>query len=136
MSKSDIGSPLLQFVIDGKEPDPVNPRSPSNVAITARCYAMEDTMARKSDPKTKEQLLDRMLSFDFDGDIRHLGVEPASIVRVSPNTLRLTFPDSGVTFELEVHRPREFSQAARAAEGRSFARGERRRLDGGPSSHP
>jgi hypothetical protein len=80
-------------------------------------------MARKSDPKTKEQLLDRMLSFDFDGDIRHLGVEPASIVRVSPNTLRLTFPDSGVTFELEVHRPREFSQAARAAEGRSFARG-------------
>lgn len=82
-------------------------------------------MARKSDPKTKEQLLDRMLSFDFDGDIRHLGVEPASIVRVSPNTLRLTFPDSGVTFELEVHRPREFSQAARsvAGEGRSFGRG-------------
>lgn len=83
-------------------------------------------MARKSDPKTKEQLLDRMLSFDFDGDIRHLGVEPASIVRVSPNTLRLTFPDSGVTFELEVHRPREFSQAAKAAGGerRSFAREE------------
>lgn len=81
-------------------------------------------MARKSDPKTKEQLLDRMLSYDFDGDIRHLGVEPASIVRVSPNTLRLSFPDSGVTFELEVHRPREFSQAARQVGGetRSFAR--------------
>lgn len=78
-------------------------------------------MARKNDPKTKEQLLDRMMSFDFDGDIRHLGVEPASIVRVSPNTLRLTFPDSGVTYELSVHRPREFSQAAqRAGESRSF----------------
>lgn len=79
-------------------------------------------MARKNDPKTKEQLLDRMMSFDFDGDIRHLGVEPASIVRVSPNTLRLTFPDSGVTYELSVHRPREFSQAAqRSGESRSFA---------------
>lgn len=82
-------------------------------------------MARKNDPRTKEQLLDRMMSFDFDGDIRHLGVEPASIVRVSPNTLRLTFPDSGVTYELSVHRPREFSQAAqRAGESRSFARGD------------
>jgi hypothetical protein len=79
-------------------------------------------MARKNDPRTKEQLLDRMMSFDFDGDIRHLGVEPASIVRVSPNTLRLTFPDSGVTYELSVHRPREFSQAAqRSGESRSFA---------------
>lgn len=78
---------------------------------------------RKRDPRTKEELFDRMLSYDFDGDIRHLGVEPATIVRTSPNKLLLTFPDSGVTFELEVHRPREFSQAAaRAAprESRSF----------------
>lgn len=73
---------------------------------------------RKKDPKTKEQLLDRMLSFDFNGDIRHLGEETASIVRTGANKLELTFPASGVTFELEVHRPREF---ARAAEGRSFA---------------
>lgn len=81
-------------------------------------------MARKRDPRTKEELLDRMLSYDFDGDIRHLGVEPASIVRVGPNTLRLSFPDSGTVFELSVHRPREFSQAARASSGesRSFTR--------------
>jgi hypothetical protein len=80
-------------------------------------------MARNRDPRTKEELLDRMMSFDFDGDIRHLGVEAASIVRVSPNTLRLSFPASGTVFELSVHRPREFSQAARAAgEGRSFSR--------------
>lgn len=74
---------------------------------------------RKKDPKTKEQLLDRMLSFDFDGDIRHLGEENATLVRTGANSLLLTFPASGVTFELSVHRPREF---ARAAEGRSFAR--------------
>lgn len=95
---------------------------------------------RKRDPRTKEELFDRMLSYDFDGDIRHLGVEPASIVRTSPNKLLLTFPDSGVTFELEVHRPREFSQAAakaapRQRENRSFG-GERgdglRRLEQEP----
>lgn len=79
---------------------------------------------RKRDPRTKEELLDRMLSFDFDGDIRHLGVETASVVRSGPNRLLLTFPDSGVTFELTVHRPREFSQhVAKAAprESRSFS---------------
>lgn len=79
---------------------------------------------RKRDPRTKEELLDRMLSFDFDGDIRHLGVETASVVRSGPNRLLLTFPDSGVTFELTVHRPREFSQhVAKSAgrENRSFS---------------
>lgn len=93
-------------------------------------------MARvKRDPKTKEQLLDRMLSYDFDGDIRHLGEEPATIVRQGPNSLLLTFPASGVTFELSVHRPREFAQVSRreAAEPRTFAghgQASLRRLEG------
>lgn len=69
---------------------------------------------RKRDPRSKEELLDRMLSYDFDGDIRHLGAQPASIVRQGPNRLLLAFPDSGKTFELEVHIPRD-------AERRSFA---------------
>lgn len=72
---------------------------------------------RKRDPRSKEELLDRMLSYDFDGDIRHLGAQPASIIRQGPNRLLLAFPDSGKTFELEVHIPR--------GESRSFAgRGE------------
>jgi hypothetical protein len=81
---------------------------------------MEDKpMARaKRDPRTKEEFLDRILRFDFDGDIRNIGAEPATIVRTGANALLLTFPESGVTFELSVHRPREFSQAA---ESRSFA---------------
>lgn len=82
-------------------------------------------MARvKRDPKTKEQLLDRMLSYDFDGDIRHLGEDTATIVRTGANTLLLSFPASGITFELEVHRPREFSKAVvrqLGGEQRSFA---------------
>lgn len=87
---------------------------------------------RNKDPKTKEQLLDRMLSFDFDGDIRHLGAETATIVRTGANRLELTFPASGVTFELEVHRPREF---ARAAEGRSFTRRDEGSTEGLRQTH-
>lgn len=85
-------------------------------------------MARKRDPKTKEQVLDRMLSYDFDGDIRHLGEEPAQITRTGPHTLRLTFPASGTTFDVSIHRPREFAKPRpqatpapqRENEGRSF----------------
>lgn len=76
---------------------------------------------RKRDPRTKEELLDRMLSFDFDGDIRNLGAEPASISRQSPHVLLLTFPASNTVFELSIHRPREFAKAAAVrAEPRSF----------------
>lgn len=74
----------------------------------------------KRDPKTKEQLLDRMLSYDFNGDIRRLGAEPARIERIGANALRLTFPDTDTVFDLTVHRPREFAKVERKAEGRSF----------------
>lgn len=75
-------------------------------------------MARKRDPRTKEELLDRMLSYDFDGDIRHLGVEPATIQRTGANSLRLKFPDSDQVFDLTVHKPREFAKVK--AQGRTF----------------
>lgn len=71
---------------------------------------------RKNDPRTKEELLDRMLSFDFDGDIRHLGAKQASIVRQGPNRLLLSFPNSGRVFELSVHIPREREQWGRRSE--------------------
>lgn len=77
---------------------------------------------RRTDPKTKEDFLDRMLSFDFDGDIRHLGVEPATIQRLGPNALRLKFPDSDQVFDLTVHKPREFAKVR--AEKRTFNKDE------------
>lgn len=70
----------------------------------------------KRDPKTKEDILNRMLSYDFDGDIRHLGEEPAQITRTGAHTLRLTFPASGRVFDVSVHRPREFAQPRPQAE--------------------
>lgn len=92
----------------------------------------------KRDPRTKEELLNKMLSFDFNGDIRDLGAEPATVQRQGPNSLLLKFPASGAVFEVSIHRPREFAQVAkkasapageeRAAEERSFSQsGEERR---------
>lgn len=79
----------------------------------------------KRDPRTKEEFLDRMLRYDFDGDIRQVGAQPASVVRIGANALRLTFPDSGVVFDLTVHRPREENKAAkRMSEARSFTASE------------
>lgn len=63
-------------------------------------------MARTRDPRTKEELLDRMLSYDFDGDIRHLGAEEATIQRAAPNAVWLRFPDSGRSYLLSVRLPR------------------------------
>lgn len=59
-----------------------------------------------NDPRTKEEFLDRLLRYDFDGDIRSIGAEPASLVRTGPNSLEISFPKSGKTYELTVHRPR------------------------------
>lgn len=67
---------------------------------------MPYSSARRNDPRTKEAVLDRMLSYDFDGDIRHLGVEPARLTRTARNRMLLTFPTSGITYELTVRRPR------------------------------
>lgn len=82
----------------------------------------------KRDPKTKEDILNRMLSYDFDGDIRHLGEEPAQITRTGAHTLRLTFPASGRVFDVSVHRPREFAQPRPQAEReeRSFKQDEQK----------
>lgn len=71
---------------------------------------------RNRDPRTKEELLDRMLSFDFDGDIRHLGKENASIHRIARNKIELRFPDSDRTYELTVRLPRGEQKAARREE--------------------
>jgi len=57
-------------------------------------------------PRTKEELLNKMLSFDFDGDIRTLGPE-TRIKRTAPNEITLEFPDIDRKYVLSVHIPRE-----------------------------
>lgn len=71
-------------------------------------------MRKDRDPKTKEDFLDRLLMADFDGDIRNLGAQPARIKRKAANALELTFPDSGLVYELTVHRPRDTKPEARS----------------------
>lgn len=77
---------------------------------------------QRKDPETKEELLNRLLMADFDGDIRNLGGEAARVKRVAPHMLRLEFPDSGAIFDLTVHRPRKpgILEARRKGEARTF----------------
>ena len=57
-------------------------------------------------PRTKEELLNRLLSRDFDGDISKLG-ESTHLRRVAPHIIELSFPEIGKTYELSVRIPRD-----------------------------
>ena len=60
------------------------------------------------DPKTKADLLDRMMMRDFTGDIMDLAEgRNLRLVRVKPHVLRLIFLTSGEQFDLTVHKPRQ-----------------------------
>lgn len=58
-------------------------------------------------PRTKSELLDRMLSYSFTGDFRTLSpTGTATIKRTRPNALAVDFPDTDAHFELVVRKPR------------------------------
>lgn len=57
-------------------------------------------------PVSKRELINRLLSHDFDGDLRHLGAG-ARISRVNPHTIELRFDDIDRTFLLSAHIPRD-----------------------------
>lgn len=73
---------------------------------------------QRRDPRTKEAVLDRMLSYDFTGDIRDIGAETARLTRTGANRMLMTFPATGITYELVIRRPRAEN---RPSETRSFA---------------
>lgn len=60
-----------------------------------------------TDPKTKEQFVDRILSYDFDGDFTSLGENQASIARLAANKFLLHFPATGQRYEIVVRKPRK-----------------------------
>lgn len=57
-------------------------------------------------PVSKRELINRLLSHDFDGDLRHLG-EGARISRVDANTVEVRFDKINRTFLLSAHIPRD-----------------------------
>lgn len=59
-----------------------------------------------TDPKTKEQFVDRILSYDFDGDFTALGVYRAQLTRLAANKFTIKFPATGQQYELVVKKPR------------------------------
>lgn len=67
------------------------------------------------DPKTKEDLLDRMTRIDFSGDLRDLGADHnVQLKRLKRHVLRLVFPTTGQSFDLTVHKPRSEAAPKRA----------------------
>jgi hypothetical protein len=63
-------------------------------------------------PRTKEQLLDKALSFDAGMDFRSLASN-VQVQRLAPHIVRLSFPDTGGVFDLTVHIPREAHRQAK-----------------------
>lgn len=65
------------------------------------------TLSKQHDPKSKAEFLNRILSFDFSGDIREIGTERAMLTRLRGNALKVTFPASRKEFEIVVRMPRK-----------------------------
>lgn len=57
------------------------------------------------EPRTKEDVLNRMTSIDFDGDLRHLS-DSVQLKRLKRHVLQLYFPESQRRFNLTIHKPR------------------------------
>ena len=60
----------------------------------------------RNDPRTKEQFVDRMLSYDFDGDFTDLGATRAKLRRISAHKFHVDFPATGQRYEIVVRKPR------------------------------
>jgi hypothetical protein len=74
------------------------------VRIIARLMERQPQMFTQ-EPKTKEDILDRMTRIDFSGDLRQLG-ESVQLHRLKRHVLQLYFPKTGKKFNLTVHKPR------------------------------
>jgi NADH dehydrogenase/NADH:ubiquinone oxidoreductase subunit G len=56
------------------------------------------------EPKTKAELLERILSHDFNGQWRDLSPSRATIERIASHTALIKLPESGLEFELTIHK--------------------------------
>lgn len=75
-------------------------------------------MAIDTGPKTKQDLVNRLTSIDFSGDLRDLG-EDARVTREAKNAIKVTFPKIGREYVLSVHLPRGERAPAKQARSRA-----------------
>lgn len=89
------------------------------------------------EPRTKAEFMQRVLSYDFSGDIRTLSPEGARITRTGTNRLEVLMPMSGIRFELVVRRPRseEYLEKARTQRAEGASRGLKKRKSSKDMSH-
>lgn len=62
-------------------------------------------MQAQRDPRTKRELVDRLMSYDFGGDFRNLGALGVDVLRKADNKVTLRFKESGQEFELTIRKP-------------------------------
>lgn len=95
---------------------------------------MADNVVRGSfkDPKTKADLMDRMMRRDFDGDFANLAVDrKLRMEKIRPHRTRLYFDHSGNSFDVTIHKVRPPSEATaktpkRKSAAKKAAKGTRR----------
>lgn len=100
---------------------------------------LQTTAGARKDPTTKANLLDRMMSFDFSGDLRDLAVgRDLRMERIRANAVRLKFGNSGSSFDLTIHKPRmstaaEATSASETVKKSLSSRGKRQKKTKGAS---
>lgn len=85
-------------------------------------------MQAQRDPRTKRELVDRLMSYDFGGDFRNLGALGVDVLRKADNKVTLRFKESGQEFELTIRKP---APSRHGVDTRAVAQ-ERQRFIGGP----
>ena len=60
-----------------------------------------------TDPRTKEDFVNRLLSYDFNGDFTDLGEEAAVVTRETAYCFTVKFPHTSQKYEIAVSKPRK-----------------------------
>lgn len=87
-------------------------------------------------PRTKAELLDKIMSYSFTGDLRNLAPDPSQAVirRTRQNAIELDFHDTDSHFEIVVRKPRgpESMQGSHAAGSQSQGGGKKKKRGRNP----
>lgn len=67
-----------------------------------------------TDPRTKEDFVNRLLSFDFNGDFTDLGEDTAIVTRKASYAFTVKFPHTNQKYEVVVRKPRKPAPAKAA----------------------
>lgn len=71
-----------------------------------RTTAPTQRVAKRIEPRSKNQVLDQLLSMNFKGDLRQLSPVGAKLTRIAPHKIAVHLPETDTKFEIIVRRPK------------------------------